>query len=255
MGESGERGQPCNGKRRGGFKVTGAGMDRTIPKSKARLIKRIAIVAAIAVALVGGGVRLASIDFKSHRVDRQKLSIDTVQQGTMEIKVSANGQLLSKNIEQLVAQVSGRVAKREVQPGALVRVGQVLMELSNPQLVTSAEEAQSAWEGAVAELQSSEAELQYNMLNQEVVLTQAKVNLEKAQLTLETDRLLDRDKLVSAVELKRAQFDVNQLEKTYALEETRLQKLRDNIQVQLAVKKSRVAQLERALERAKTQAA
>jgi RND family efflux transporter MFP subunit len=45
------------------------------------------------------------------------------------------------------------------------------------------------------------------------------------------------------------------LRKTYDIEASRLKKVRDNIQVRLAVKKFRVAQLARALERARTQAA
>jgi multidrug resistance efflux pump len=45
-----------------------------------------------------------------------------------------------------------------------------------------------------------------------------------------------------------------QLKNTYAIEASRLEKMRDNIQVLLAVKKSRVAQLARALDRARAQA-
>jgi len=230
-------------------------MDRPITKSKVARIKRAAIIVAVAVALISGAVTLANIDFSSHRVEREKLSIETVQYGTMEIKVAANGQLLSKNIEQLAARVPGRVAKADIKPGAVVQVGQILVELANPELITSAEEAQSAWEGAVAELQSSEADLQNNLLNQEVVLTQAQINLDKAQLTVETNEILASNKLLSDIELKRSQFDVTQFKKTYALEASRLEKIRDNIQAQLAVKKSRVTQLERALDRARTQAA
>lgn len=230
-------------------------MDRTRTKSKASRIKRPAIIAAIAIALIGGGVTLASIDFRTQRVDRTTLSIETVQQGTMEIKVGANGQLLSRDIEQLAAQVPARVAKADIKPGALVQVGQVLVELTNPQLTAGAEEAQSAWEGAVAELQAAEAELQGNMLNQEVVLTQVQLNLEKARLKAEADEVLARDHLISAIELKRSQLDVNQLARAYSIESSRLKKLRDNIQVQLSVKRSRVTQLARALDRARTQAA
>jgi HlyD family secretion protein len=230
-------------------------MDRARPKSKAPQIRRAVLIAAVALALISGGFTLANIDFTTHRVDREKLSIETVQQGTMEVKVSANGQLLSKNIEQLAAQVSGRVAKKDIKPGAVVQVGQVLVELTNPELIASAEEAQSAWEGAVAELQSSEAELENNILNQEVVLTQAQLNLEKAQLKAEDDRILARADVIPKMDLKRSELDLSQLTKTYAIQQSRLQKLRDNIQIQLAVKKSRVTQLARALDRAKTQAA
>ncbi len=230
-------------------------MDRARLKSKASQIKRPAIIAAVVLALISGGVILANIDFSTHRVDRTKLSIETVQQGPMEIKVGANGQLLSKRIEQLAARVPGRVAKADVKPGAVVQVGQVLVELANSQLTDSAEEAQSAWEGAVAELQSSEAELQTNALNQEVSLTQVQFNLEKARVKTEADEALAHAGLLSGIELKRSHLDLEQLKKTYDIEASRLKKLRDNIQVQLSVRKSRVTQLARALDRARTQAA
>lgn len=230
-------------------------MDRVINKTKTSAIKRMAIIAALASVLISGGVMLASIDFSTHRVDKTTLSIETVQQGTMEIKVGANGQLLSRRIEQLAAQVPGRVAKSDIKPGAVVQVGQVLVELTNPQLTASAEEAQSAWEGAVAELQAAEAELQTNMLNQEVVLTQVRFGAEKARAKTDADEALARNGLISGVELKRSQLDSTQLKETYGIEASRLKKLRDNIQVQLSVRKSRVAQLARALERARTQVA
>jgi HlyD family secretion protein len=230
-------------------------MDRARTKSKASQIKRVALIAVVAVALLSGGVMLASIDFSTHRVDREKLSIETVQQGTMEIKVGANGQLLSKHIEQLAAQVPGRVAKADIKPGAVVQAGQVLVELTNPQLIASAEESQSAWEGGVAELHASEAELQTSMLNEEVLLTQTQLNLEKARLKAQADEVLARENLIPAIELKRSELDVIQLTKAHDIEGSRLQKIRDNIQVQLAVKRSRVTQLARALDRARTQAA
>ena len=230
-------------------------MDRVRTKSNTPQIVRAAIVIAVVCALGGVVWALANIDFHTHRVDRDKLSIETVRQGTMEIKVSANGQLLSKDIEQLAAQVSGRVAKKDIKPGAVVEVGQVLVELTNPDLVATAEESQSAWEGAVAELQSSQAELQNSVLSQEAVVTQAQLNLEKAELKAKNDRALAAAGIVSAMELKNSELDEAQLRKTCDIEKSRLQKLRDSQQAQLSVKKARVTEVGRALERAKAQAA
>jgi multidrug efflux pump subunit AcrA (membrane-fusion protein) len=230
-------------------------MDRVRTKSKFAQLKRPAIIGAAVVALVSGGVTLANIDFSTPRVDKTTLSVDTVQRGSMEVKVSANGQLLSKHIEQLASRVQGRVAKADIKPGAVVRAGQVLVELSNPQLTASAEEAQSAWEGAVAELQAAEAELQTNMLNHEVVLTQVQFNTEKAKAKAEADTSLAQNGLISDIEARRSQLDLAQLRKTYEIEASRLKKVKGNIHVQLSVRKSRVAQLARALERARTQEA
>ena len=51
-------------------------MDHARTKSRASQIKRPAIIAAIASALITGSVILANIDFSTHRVDRTKLSIE-----------------------------------------------------------------------------------------------------------------------------------------------------------------------------------
>ena len=228
-------------------------MDRVRQKSKVSQIKRPAFVAALGISLVGGGVMLASIDFRTQRVDRTKVSIATVQRGTMEIKAAANGQLLSRRIEQLAARVPGRVARADIKPGAVVEAGQVLVELANPQLTASAEEAQSAWEGAVAELQAAEAELQTNLMNQEVVLTQLQFNSEKAKAKADADQALSQNGLISDIELNRSKLDLAQLKKTYEIEASRLNKLRNNVGVQLSVKRSRVTQFARAFDRARTQ--
>lgn len=230
-------------------------MDRIRTMPEVSLLKRALLIGAAACAALSGGVMLANIDFSTQRVDRTTLRIETVQRGVMEVKVGANGQLLSRDIEQLAARVPGRVAKADIRPGAVVDVGQILVELANPQLLASAEEAQSAYEGAQAELQAAEADLQTNMLNQEVVLTQVRFNAEKAAAKTEADEALASNGLISGIELRRSRLDLAQLRATSDIEARRLQKVRGNIQVQLAVRRARVAQLARALERARTQSA
>ncbi len=230
-------------------------MDHIRPQYNAHSMKRAAIIATLVVVIAGGGVTLANIDFSSQRVDREKISIETVQRGTMEIKVSANGQLLPKDIEQIASQVTGRVAKVYVKPGDVVTAGQLLVELSNPQLIASEEEARSAWEGAAAELKAAQSELQTDLLNNEIVVTQAQFNLEKAQLQLEADTNLSKQQIISELEFKRSKLNVAQLAKTHRIEEGRLRTIRSNVQVQLAVKNAHVTQLARALDRAKDHAA
>lgn len=230
-------------------------MDRVITKSRSARLKSPAVIAAGVVALVTGGVVLANIDFKTQRVDRSKLSIETVQQGVMEIRVGANGRLVSRNVEQLAARVPGRVARADIKAGAVVQAGQTLVELENSQLVAGAEEAQSAWEGAVAELRAANAELEANLMNQEVALTQVRFNTEKARAKTEADEALAKNGLISDVELRRSKLDLSLLQETFRIEENRVRKVRDNIGAQLSVLRSREAQAARALDRARSQAA
>jgi multidrug resistance efflux pump len=230
-------------------------MDRIRTKSGSLSWKRPALIAAALVTMMIAGVTLASIDFRTRRVDRTSLTVDTVRRGAMEVKVAANGLLIARHVEHLASQVTGRVARTNVKPGALVKAGDVLVELTNPQLTAVADEAQSAWEGARAELQAAQSDLQTNLLDQEVVLTQARFNAEKAHAKLDADTALSRNGLISDVELRRSRLDASQLDRTSEIETTRLQQLRNNIGVQVMVKRARVDQLARALERARSEAA
>jgi HlyD family secretion protein len=229
-------------------------MDRPRTKSTTRSFTGTALKVALPAALLAAGVAIARIDFSTARVNLNKLTIETVQQGTMEIKVSANGQLLPKNIEYIASQVSGTVAKKHVKAGDHVRAGQPIVDLTNPQLVARAEEAYSAWEGAVAELKASSAELKSALLNDEVALTEAQFNLDRAQLQLEAETKLIGKHIVAEIEYKRTKLNVAQLAKTRDIQQDRLRTTRDNVKVELEVKQSHVTELARALERARNDA-
>jgi len=229
-------------------------MDRTREKSRAPRIKRYLLIGAISIGLIAGGVTLANIDFRTRRIDHRALSIDTVRRGTMEVTVSANGQLLPKTFEEIAAQVTGRVARKAVKAGDIVKTGQLLAELTNPQLIASAEEARSAWEEAVAQLRAYDSELQTNVLNQEAAFNQVEFDLERAKVQLEAEARLEGQHIIPAVNYKRSQLNVAQLVKTREIEANRLQTVRNNVKVQLDAKRSHVDQLARALERAQTQA-
>jgi HlyD family secretion protein len=204
---------------------------------------------------MAGGVALSRIDFRTERVALSNLTIETVQQGTMEVKVGGDGQLLSKSIEQIGAQVTGRVAKIQVKAGDAVKVGQVLVQLTNPQVVAASEEAYSAWQGAVSDQRASEAELNTNVLNQEGVLTQAQFNLERARLQLQAEQKLDGQHVIPDIDFAKTKLNVAQLIKMQEIEQRLLETVRANVKVRLAVKRSYVTELERALERARNQVA
>lgn len=225
-------------------------MDHARTKSKKFFGKRALIVAA-AVFLAVGAFVLVNIDFTTQRVERSKIALDVVKRGKLEIKVNANGQLVPKNVEYMASQVTGRVAKVIVKPGDIVKAGALLVELDNPQLVASAEEARSAWEGAVNEAKAAQAELRANLLTQEAMLTQAKFTLQRAQVRLAAENKLAGQRIISDIDYQSSKLNVAQGIEQLALEQSRFNAIRDNIEVQLDVRQSRANALARALDRAK----
>ena len=134
------------------------------------------------IAVIGLAMLLATMDFGTRRVDRSSLHIDTVQRGDLDINVSANGLLLPKDVEWVASQVEGRVSAIHRRAGDQVKIGQLLLELNNPALVTAAEEAQSALEGGQAEKLSYSVDLQNQLLNQKSITLRAKFAYESAVL-------------------------------------------------------------------------
>ncbi len=228
-------------------------MDYARPKKKTLFKNRKLLIAIGVVALLAGGVGLASIDFTTQRVDRSKVTIDTVKRGALEIKVNANGQLVPRNVEYIASQVNGRVAKTFVKPGDIVKAGTVLVQLENPQLVASEEEAESAWEGAVNEAKAARADLHAELLTQQSVLTQAKFAMERAQVRLDAEAKLAGQNIISAIDYANSKLNVAQTKQQYALELERFNAIRDNVNVQIEVRQSRANELAKALERAKDQ--
>lgn len=228
-------------------------MDYARPKKKTLFKNRKVLIALGVVALLAGGIGLASIDFSTQRVDRSKVTIDTVKRGALEIKVNANGQLVPRNVEYIASQVNGRVAKTFVKPGDVVKAGTVLVQLENPQLVASAEEAESAWEGALNEAKAARADLHAELLAQQSVLTQAKFAMERAQVRLDAEAKLAGQNIISAIDYANSKLNVAQTKQQYALELERFNAIRDNVKVQIEVRQSRANELAKALERAKDQ--
>src|SRR5207237_5339281 len=93
--------------------------------------------------------------------------IDNVQRGAMGRQVRRLGMLVQEDSRWIPANTEGRVDKINIWPGTKVEPGDVILELSSPELEQSAHEAESKAKGAEADLATSRATLQRELLDQE----------------------------------------------------------------------------------------
>lgn len=204
-------------------------------------------VAALLVVLLG----VASIDFSSKRIKRNSLLIGEVKKGQLDIKVSANGVLLPREVEWLASQVEGRVRKMHVKPGDSVKAGQVLVELDNPLLQVAEQEAISVLEGTKAELEAFKADLDNRLMEQEAVALRTQFSLDKSLLQHKAEETLLKDGIVSELDYQRTKLDVEQFTEVLELEKQRLQRFKNNMSIELAAKEAKVTQAQQSLERAR----
>src|SRR6267142_1369279 len=98
-------------------------------------------VGVVAVGLITLG--LSRLQPAAPSVERATVWIDTVKRGPMVRQVHGLGTLVPEDIRWIPATTSGRVERINIWPGTKVEPGDVILELSSPELEQSAHEAES----------------------------------------------------------------------------------------------------------------
>lgn len=191
----------------------------------------------------------------SYVVDRDALLVATVEQGDMKVRVRGTGVLASKDIRWLATDVAGRVERIVTKAGAVVKKGDVILELSNPQLVQQMEDYQWQLEEMEAETTALEVSLESQLLDQETVVLNEKLNYERAKLTFDAENTLLTQGVIAISKIKHqeAKIEVNRFKQRWDLEKKRLAKRRENLDAQRLSYQAKLKRLRHSLARAQTQ--
>src|SRR6478609_1980671 len=99
-------------------------------------------------------------------VDAATLWPDTVKRGPMVRQVRGLGTLVPEDIRWIPATSQGRVERILLRPGTTVKAGNVILELSNPQLDQEAQDAELKVQSAEASLANLRVQMQNELLQQ-----------------------------------------------------------------------------------------
>src|ERR1700693_3451105 len=204
--------------------------------------RRIMIIAASAIGLILATFALSRLKPAAPSVDRSSVWIDTVKRGPMVRQGRGLGTLVPEEFRWLPAATEASVEKILIWPGTKVESGDVLLELTSPELEQSAHEAESKAKGAEAELATEKATLQGELLNQESKAATAHSAYEQAKMERQTNDQLAKNGLVADLVYKTSRIKEEECKKSDASEEKRLAFSRDSIEPQLASKQAAVDQ-------------
>lgn len=186
---------------------------------------------------------LGEADFS---VDRESLVMDEVKRGKYTASVRGTGVLVPDNIQWLSANVDGTVVKRVVKAGNIVKTGDLILELNNPQLVQQLAEAQY-------ELDALEAELKAGKVAEESAIQQQKSNALNAKLDYETSvneynarANLIKTGAVSQLDYQRTLLARDQFRQRWLASQEQLEKMGETLNAQ---NDARVARLNQARKR------
>lgn len=176
-----------------------------IPRKKPKRTGRnIALGAVGVVALVAITIMLSRLRSAAPVVDRSSLWTDTVKRGPMLREVKGPGTLVPEQIRLITADTAGRVERIPLRPGAPVEPGTMLMELSNPDVMLQALDAERQLAQAKADLINLKATASGNTLQTESSVATLEAQAADAERRAKADEGLARDGVISGVEARQA---------------------------------------------------
>jgi HlyD family secretion protein len=197
-------------------------------------------LALLAIVLITVGV--SRLKPAAPTVERATVWVDTVKRGPMVRQVRGSGTLVPEEIRWIPATTQGRVERIVLRPGAQVKTGTVILELTNPELQQSVKEADLAYQSAQAAFQNRKAELERQLLSEQASVAGIESKLNNAMLTLEANEQLAKDGLISSIALKQSRAAAEELKNQLAIEQKRLEVTRQGIKSQLAPQEAEVNQ-------------
>ncbi|MBP6313435.1 MAG: efflux RND transporter periplasmic adaptor subunit [Flavobacteriales bacterium] len=216
-------------------------MDRPIdprPANKKRLIWYSGV---LAVGIVLGWMLISGSGSGRVRVDEAKLQIGTVQEGMFREFIPVTGTVRPIQTVFLDAPEGGTVEQRFVEDGHMVKAGQQIIKLSNPQLHMDAINR----EAQLLDQQNNLRNTRLAMDQQTTRLMDDLLNLEKELKRLERDQKIDA-RLVKDSLLAQNTFLSNQENLEYMREKYKL--LAHNVHTDSLFRRSQVGQISSSLE-------
>ena len=204
--------------------------------------RRILIISASAVGLILATFALSRLKPAAPSVDRSSVWIDTVKKGPMVRQVRGLGTLVPEEFRWIPTTTEASVEKILIWPGTKVEAGDVILELTSPELEQSAHEAESKAKGAEAELATEKATLQRELLDQESKAAVAHSAYEQSKMERQTNDQLAKNGLVADLVYKTSKIKEEECQKSDDIEQKRLNFSRDSIEPQLASKQAAVDQ-------------
>jgi len=230
-------------------------MDIVRTNKKNKLSKKTQIIASLLLILTLSFLFLFNNSSASYLANKDSLLIDTVQRGELNISVRGTGVLVPKDIRWIATNVSGRVDRVLKKAGAKVKKGDLLLELSNPQLLQQLTEAEWEFQATEAEAQARKVSLESDLLDQEIAVINEKLNLERARLTLDAqEKLLGQGIVaISTIDYEEVKIDVRQFEQRWNLEQSRLDKRRENLNAHIRANEARLNSMRKSVQRIQQQ--
>lgn len=211
-------------------------------------VRRISVSALSSILLIGALVFLFFFRAGPYKVEQDEVWIGTVSQGSMMLSVRAIGTLEPDEIRWIAAETSGRIERVLILPGAHVDKDDIILEMSNPELVQQTGALALQLESERSNFISFKVNLQNEIMQLESSLSQLEADHELAVLEAQINEDLFNDGIESKLNMKRSELQVRQLVSRIAAEKQRLAFQEKAVAAQISAEESKIKQTEARLQ-------
>ena len=197
-------------------------------------------LAVLGVALIT--LALSRLEPAAPSIDRATVYIDTVKRGEMLRQVRGPGTLVPEEIRYISVSTEGIVERIVILPGPTVAPDTVIVELSNPQLEQSTQDAALALAAAQAEYANLEVSLESELLNEQAVAARVESDYRQADLQARADQRLFAEGLIPDLQYQLSKLRAEELEGRTEIEKKRLEIAAESVAARLRSQRARLEQ-------------
>ncbi len=210
--------------------------------ARAKKIRRIAYGTVALLLLCGVTYALSKLKPAAPSVDAGTVWSDTVKRGPMLREVRGLGTLVPEDIRWIAAQTQARVDRWVLRPGAIVKPGSIIMELSDPTLSQTALDAEFQLKGAEADYANLRVQVDSDLMNQKATEASVRSDYEQAKIQHDNDEKLVKLGLTSQLLENLSRVREEQLKIRVQLEGDKTRIATDSANAKLAAQQAKIDQ-------------
>lgn len=197
-----------------------------------RYAKRLNKKMLISLGVIAGitSITLYAMSNQGFTVERQSLVIGNVVQGDFTVSVRGSGTLVPDQIQWISSVVDGNVEILHLKPGNVVTKGDLILEMSNPQLEKELAEALFDLESKEEELTALEAKHQLDIMSQNGFLLEMTLNFERSKVKYEMQSKVKH--AISELDYRLTELETAQFKQRMDIANQQLETMKVNLEAQ-----------------------
>ena len=183
-------------------------MDKVIPKKKGLQKKHIGYIAIGLAVIVLAYMAFFADRTSTYKVEKDKLIIETVTEDQFNDYITVPGTVEPISTIFLDAEEGGRVEEKLIEEGSMVKKGEIILRLSNPDLYLNILNSESMLAEKENYLRATQIEMEQERLQIKRELVTLKYDIERKARNFQQNETLIKDSLISKEDYLRSKEDV-----------------------------------------------